>query len=186
MSSLNVSVATGIVYLKCCTSLGGFTLRTFIPKSILLFSSLLILFVFISTSWADNNGWNQSRRYMTHGICNSEQSRVCWGGGSCDNGDKLTQCSNCSEIGGGWYQYNYYCQAQTCNLHYPKCDPQQTGFKVGIMKSCSAICATYVAGSHSTCSNISGQYCTNIDCQLACECGICETMPQMKAKKKAH
>lgn len=141
-----------------------------------------LLFSFLQLAWADNPGWNQSRRYMTHGICNTQEERACWGGGKCDNGGTITQCEQCSDIGGGWYQYSYYCASCTSTLPYPPCDPAQTGFKVGIIKSCSAICAAYVASGNS-CSNIDGQYCSNTSCELACECGQCITSPQVKRQK---
>lgn len=146
---------------------------------------LTLLITLISSAWADNPGWNSSRRYMTHGICNSQQERACWGGGRCDNGGNITQCSDCSDIGGGWYQYNYYCSACTTSSPYPKCDPNQTGFKVGLIQNCSVICAAYVAAGN-ICSNIDGQYCTNINCDLACECGVCTSAPQAKTGKTSQ
>lgn len=119
----------------------------------------------------DQNGWNLSRRYMAHGICDNNQQRNCKGDSHCDNGSTITQCTSCEEIN-GWYQYQYLCTPCSSSLPYPKCDPKQTGFKVGGANNCATICGTYVAAGN-FCSNINGEFCVNEYCELACQCGEC-------------
>jgi hypothetical protein len=85
------------------------------PDSMNLFKkqALIILFVtfFTNVIWAsDHFGWNDSRRYMAHGICMSNHDDTCGGKGVCDTGGAVTNCtSGCAEEPGGWYQYSYYC-----------------------------------------------------------------------------
>ncbi|KTD52842.1 hypothetical protein [Legionella quateirensis] len=124
------------------------------------FISCFILFLLCYTQivWSnDHSGWNQSRRYMAHGICQSNHDDMCQGKGVCDTGGAVTQCSSgCSEEPGGWYQYSYYCSqppADVCsgnaiakNYAYPKqsCDEYCIGWGVhycfildGEFKACS-------------------------------------------------
>lgn len=75
------------------------------------FLLILILVCFSELIWAsDHFGWNDSRRYMAHGICMDNYHDSCDGKGVCDTGGAITQCtSGCAEEPGGWYQYSYYC-----------------------------------------------------------------------------
>lgn len=76
------------------------------------FAFIAALVCFSGLLWSsDHSGWNESRKYMAHGICNSNQEDMCNGKGICDTGGAVTNCTGCGEEPGGWYQFSYYCAA---------------------------------------------------------------------------
>lgn len=79
---------------------------------------LLLVLVFSATELfaSDHADWNWSRRYMAKGICDSNYDDMCKGSGFCDTGGAVTNCTQCGEHPGGWYQYSYYCAAPAANV----------------------------------------------------------------------
>jgi hypothetical protein len=138
-------------------------MNLFIQSTRLTMRSIQVLvittLVLISNlAWSsDHFGWNESRRYMAHGICQSNHDDMCNGKGVCDTGGPVTQCtSGCAEEPGGWYQFNYYCAeppSDVCtgnaiakNYAYPdqSCDEYCIGWGVhycfildGAFKACT-------------------------------------------------
>lgn len=122
------------------------------------FFYFIVTFLISTTAFSDDKtGWNNSRRYMSKGICDSNYKDMCDGKGVCDTGGPVSKCNTgCGQIPGGWYTFSYYCSpppADVCtgntvtkNYNYPNqsCDVYCVGWSVhycfildGTFKQCT-------------------------------------------------